>query len=933
MKGLGADMNFKLGQPFRPFEQLMGVLPDRSKAIVPEVYWPLMTDPRSPIIDFYPRHFELDMNGKKMEWEAIVKIPFIDEKRLLEAMEPLNALLSDEEKARNDFGVALKFTYDQTKDFVYPSSMVGIFPDIPHCHCVMNIFDLPATEGLEYRSGLVDGVKLKIEALAGFPSLHTLPYTGALAFHGVNVFQQDSKNESMVITLSDADARSKVEAAKKKLGKRCHVGYPFLQEAKVVRVSDELFDYTLAEDGSGQVVMREHNSRQIEEFVKKAERIESLYSKRLGIIIGMVESMVHVHMLKGLIKTDEGATVKEYGEIPGMETDYASQIVVDEVVNEDERFIERAALPIDQEFPIGSRAFFLGEYNYSSPLEIAGYTGNRVDIWILVPKIKERDFTRAIIEKAERENKYIPSYAVAKMLNLHALVLSKITSSFQVLTMNGSIKVNLGLNLKFEGKKLKVLGYSRKSQTGWEFSAAAIKLISSYMVQFPDFFAAIQRNPQGNEINDTDLFHPDKAAARVKEIGSWLKTLETSKFDRVPLDADQLDSDVVKALTIAADKEKLLHRGTESKKLKGVPRNAILRPSDAEQRLGNQTFKLGDRVTYAQDSGKVPLALRGTVVGMTSTPTAKLLDIVFDEPFMSGTTLNHRCEPFRGQTVPASSVINTTNRQVVAGSKATLQRKVPVAASVTTLPTVNGSFGNGLGVKQYRDSPAPPPLRGSYRGAVNGSNSHVAQGGRGGGAGGRGGRGAGQQPHQQQQQQQQPAGQPNVLHNNLAYRQAPVQPQVQAHGYHTKAGASGPLPAGRGGRGGRGSGGGGGGGGNFSGHGHVLGGSTVAVNGYAHAPPHQQQPQPQTQQPPMQSYNAVPPPQNLNHSSRGGGRGGRGSGRGRGGGGSGEGRGGGMGRGGGGGGGGGRGGSSRGGRGGGTGAPARGHSNPSSSGA
>lgn len=78
--------NFELGTPFKPFEQLMGVLPAASMEHIPEAYRDLMYDSNSPILDFYPTEFEQDLNGKKQDWEAIVKIPFINVERLLKAM-------------------------------------------------------------------------------------------------------------------------------------------------------------------------------------------------------------------------------------------------------------------------------------------------------------------------------------------------------------------------------------------------------------------------------------------------------------------------------------------------------------------------------------------------------------------------------------------------------------------------------------------------------------------------------------------------------------------------------------------------------------------------------------------------------------------------------------------------------------------------------
>lgn len=766
-KGLNANMNFQLGQPFRPNQQLMGVLPDRSKSIVPTVYWDLMTNPDSPIIDFYPRDFELDMNGKKQEWEAVVKIPFIDEKRLLGAMASKDALLSDAEKQRNSFGVSLKFTYAAGVDYTYPSSLPGIFPDLEHCRCVENIFELPTMDGLEVHVGLVEGVKLGKAALAGFPSLKTLECTGVLGFQGVTVFQQESRNESMVITLTEGEEKGTVAHALQRLGKAVHVRYPFLQEGKVSSVSDEMFSYRLADQSmpaaGTNVVQTPHPPQGISDWKKKADRIEKTYAKSLGMMIGGVESLVQVEMLVGLHKTEQGATVKEYAPIAGIEPEFATQTIVDRVISQDQRFLEKEAMPVEEEFPVGTRAFFLGEYAYGRPLEVTGYRVDKIESFISKLVTPEKEFGLNVAWNAEQRAPYTPSYQVARMLNLHPLVLSKLTSAFNV--HSSGLRLNLGLNLKFEAKKLKVLGYSRKNATGWEYSTKAVELLVQYMTRFPEFVAKIEANPTGDGWEDT-AFYPDpqQAKLKMKEIGQWLKSVETKDFERVPLEAEQMDGDSVMEVERAADKNSASGAQIEGKKMGSVPRMALLKPADAEHQTGKQRFKLGDRVVYVLDSGRVPIAMRGTVVGMTRTTRQTLLDVVFDSTFMSGTTLNGRCSVFRGSTVPSNAVLNLTDKQVLWLTEA---RKEELAAEHQKFAVKSGGqYGagrqaNGVygapGGPQLRQAAAPPPLRNGFNVAAAGQQNGFARGGmahrgRGGGLGSTvNGGGGGYGPQQQQQ--------------------------------------------------------------------------------------------------------------------------------------------------------------------------------------
>ncbi|THG23224.1 hypothetical protein TEA_018999 [Camellia sinensis var. sinensis] len=101
---------FQKGSPFKPFYQLMGVLPPRSAHALPRAYRALMTSEESEIIDFYPTvDFEFDEDGKRFMWQAICKLPFIDEERLLSQMKKLVAELGVDEELRNSTKVDYLF--------------------------------------------------------------------------------------------------------------------------------------------------------------------------------------------------------------------------------------------------------------------------------------------------------------------------------------------------------------------------------------------------------------------------------------------------------------------------------------------------------------------------------------------------------------------------------------------------------------------------------------------------------------------------------------------------------------------------------------------------------------------------------------------------------------------------------------------------------
>ena len=71
-------IEFDLGTPFLPYQQLLSMLPPASKSLLPRAYQGLMLNEDSVLKEFYPVDFTTDLNGKQQDWEAVVLIPFID---------------------------------------------------------------------------------------------------------------------------------------------------------------------------------------------------------------------------------------------------------------------------------------------------------------------------------------------------------------------------------------------------------------------------------------------------------------------------------------------------------------------------------------------------------------------------------------------------------------------------------------------------------------------------------------------------------------------------------------------------------------------------------------------------------------------------------------------------------------------------------------
>ncbi|KAL6075040.1 exonuclease II Exo2 [Balamuthia mandrillaris] len=388
------EFKFEKGTPFLPFQQLMGVFPPASKQALPPCYQDLMTNPQSPILEYYPEEFSVDMNGKKNPWEGIALIPFIDQNKLLEAIAGIDtAKLTEEEQRRNSFGMAYRFRFDPDIQEPYPSSMPDYFLDLVPSMTRCEAWEEPVLKD-EAVSPFrwLPSTRVGVEGPPAFPTLDSMKHTGSLVYAGVSIFGSNSRKQSLIIRLPSAGPpqqkqqhqREEEEAyeehdgeeeeeeesteeqstdkgddmthdmeqlANELLGKVVYVQWPHLHEALVLGISDSK---CRASKSHGCVF---HSNEDAQAWQKESKYQKNKYRAKRGIEVGDVKVLLHVKLMRGLRSFRDGSSIRVWNQKDEI---FPLQTILREHPNPNPKTQEVKGQPIQEEFPIGAEGVYIG---------------------------------------------------------------------------------------------------------------------------------------------------------------------------------------------------------------------------------------------------------------------------------------------------------------------------------------------------------------------------------------------------------------------------------------------------------------------------------------------------------------------------------------------------------------------------------------------
>ncbi|XP_055915539.1 5'-3' exoribonuclease 1 [Eupeodes corollae] len=661
-------IEFELGKPFLPFEQLLAVLPAQSRTLLPEAYQDLFVSPQSEIVHFYPKDFETDLNGKKYEWEALVLIPFIDENLLLKAMKKCETDLKPSEVKRNSHGPMLQYDYTTQSQGECQSFNAG--------KALYNVF---CTETPIWRDQInINNLKNPLREMEnanrevfypGFPTMKHLQFNFKLKNIRIKVFDFPSRNESMVLMpVPNGDCEDIENVSKKCLGQIVYTGWPHLIKAKVTAVSDS--KCVITSEGTTENVARK--------FEMQCKTVIEHLTSRMGIEIDFPKVLVHVKTLIGTSVTcGSQGRVSNNDVWSQNEIHYPPSVIIyDLKVHTISSMLPKK---VENIFPVDSRIFFVGNPYFGSegtvldPLLV--YECGRLKVSMTV--LPDPDLSEPKKLHSEEESHYFSSYDMVSLLGINTRVLMRLTGQL-FLVMGEKIKnlsdsakkVNIGLSMRFPKQNEELAGYCRRRDNSWYFSQKAVTLIQEYNKKFPMVIRYLLQTCSSSNYDfcyESDLF-PNKVGEKcVDEIVNWLNEQEFSKAERVPCGTKSVEKEAVEKVIESIEKLKTLP--VKTVKLQVKP-HLLMKPDInlPEQYKPKSNIRLFDRVVVVRNTYLVPIGSRGTVIGVLpfSDPnpvrleclkqTSYFLDVLFDKSIPFGNSI-YGIADGRVMRVPETAVL------------------------------------------------------------------------------------------------------------------------------------------------------------------------------------------------------------------------------------------------------------------------------------
>nr|XP_033337296.1 5'-3' exoribonuclease 1 [Megalopta genalis] len=670
-------LEFDLGEPFLPFQQLLAVLPPYSRKLLPSAFQRLLIDETSPIIEYYPVDFKTDLNGKQQEWEAVVLLPFINEKLLLDAMAPHYSELTPDQLARNKHGPMCLYFHTEEDRGVYKAP--EYFPDTLHNHAAVKLIN--SEDIIIPREKLIRGLhpEVKLEIYCpGFPTLQHIEHTVNLEKAKVKVFEHHSYRDSMIIYIKSPSETEFKSVTSELLGKIVYVEWPFLTEAQVIAVSISSSKLSLVDPQTGyspeNVKEEELKAAHHTLWNSQAKQITDVHKSRLGIDVGEIKILVHARLMMGskYIFNRHGKLhfEKQWSDTL---TAYAYQTVVQDLSVHN--FNVTLYRTVEDIFMPGTVCFLIGHPHYGAMGTViepaVSKKLGKVNVSVNVSSEPSLEAMKQTHQKLR--TKYMQGNSIAQRLGISSHLLSRITGTIYVKPTSNNfsqevIKHNIGLNLKFNRKNEEIVGYTRKENGHWLYSPKVVKLTRNYIKKYPDLFERLSQT-LGNVILEKELF--EEGSGELNEIMKWLKE-ELQGLKSCPCGTENVEACLVKEIEETVDKF-LKDQPIEKSVVMKVKPHLLFKPGLHLRKMqpdsNTQTYLL-DRVCCIKDNFTVPLGFKGTVIGIqrSENPLETMYDVVFDKTFTCGLIING-CSDLRGYRLSALDFINISHGERIWCSK------------------------------------------------------------------------------------------------------------------------------------------------------------------------------------------------------------------------------------------------------------------------